>query len=387
MKISCLQEQLKRGLATVSRVVSTKSPLPILSNVLLAADGDRLRLAATDLEIGITCWIDAQIEEDGAITLPARLFSDIVNNLPNDRLTLSLDARTQTVTLTSSRFTNNIKGIEADDFPQIPTVSEPQASLSIPAEVLRQTIEQVAIAASQDNSRPVLTGVLVRLKNESSEAATVTFAAADGYRLATRTVELSEESRANSSELQEVIVPARALNELARIIGDTEEPVVISVTPGGGQILFHTESTDLVSRLIEGQFPDFERIIPTSYVTRTVIETQEFLKAVRLASLFASVNQHYLKLTMEPGNEELEPGKLVLNANAAELGDNTGELDGIVHGDGGQIAMNVRYVTDALSSIKTTQVAFETQASQNPGVFRPIGEDNYIHIIMPMTMR
>jgi len=382
-----MQENLKRGLATVGRAVAGKSPLPVLANILLAADNGRLKLAATDLEIGITCWIDAQVEEEGAITLPARLFGDIVGNLPNDHVRLTLDARTQTMTLECGRFTNNIKGIEADDFPPIPTVADQETMMRIPAPALRQCIEQVAFAASSDESRPSLTGVLVRTHPDNQTGGTTTtFAAADGYRLATRAIALPEGALAGGEDVSEFIVPARALTELARVVGDTEEDVHVTVTPGGTQVLFHTESADLVSRLIDGKFPDFERIIPSEYTTRSLIDTQELLKAVKLASFFATNNQNFVKLSVEPGDEDM-PGKVTVSANAAEIGDNKGELDATIEGEGGQLAMNVKFLNEALAVMGTSQIALEMQTAQNPGVLKPVGQTDYVHIIMPMTLR
>lgn len=376
MRLSCLQENLKRGLATVSHAVAGKSTLPVLSNVLLATDGGRLKLAATNLEVGITCWIGAQVEEEGAVTVPAKLLSDVVGGLPNDKVTLTLDARTQSVHVACARFSSNIKGIEAEEFPPIPTVAEREPVISLPSDVLREAIDQVAFAAASDDSRPVLAGVLLRLRDSE-----LVLAAADGFRLATRTITLPEPVSAP----QEVIIPARALSELARIVGDADT-VSMSVTPGGNQVLFHTDTMDLVSRLIDGKFPDFERIIPASYATRSVLDTQEMLKAVKLASYFAIASQNIVKITAEPGGE-LGPGKLVISANAAEVGDNTGELDSMVHGEGGQIALNVKYLVEALNAVKTAQVAFETQTPQSPGVFKPVGQEGYVHIIMPMTIR
>lgn len=378
MKLSCLQENLKRGLATVSHAVAGKSTLPVLSNVLLATDGGRLKLAATNLEIGITSWIGAKVESEGAVTVPAKLLSDVVSGLPNDRVTLTLDPRTQTVKVECARFTSNIKGIEAEEFPTIPTVTDRDPALTLPPDLLREAIDQVAFAAAADDSRPVLAGVLIRLRDSQA-----VFDAADGFRLARRTVQLPEPVGAP----QEFIVPARALNELARIIGDAQGNVAITVTQGGSQVLFHTETTELVSRLIDGRFPDFERIIPSSYVTRSVLDTQETAKAVKLAGVFATASQNIVKLTLEPGSGELQPGRLVISANAAEVGDNTGELDAMVHGDGGQIALNVKYLAEALAAIKTAQIALETQTPQSPGVFKPVGQDGYIHIIMPMSIR
>jgi DNA polymerase III subunit beta len=377
MKLSCLQENLKRGLAIVGHAVAGKSTLPVLSNILIATDEGRLKLAATNLEVGITCWIGAKIDEEGATTVPAKLLSDVVGGLPNDKISLALDARTQTLNLNCARFEANIKGIEADEFPVIPTIADREPTATFPPDLLRETVEQVAFAAAPDDTRPVLAGVLMRLKGT-----TATFAAADGFRLSVRTIELPEPVR----QPQDVIVPARALLELARIIGDVEGNVEVTITPSGGQVLFHTESMDLVSRLIDGKFPDFERIIPAQSATRTVLDTQELAKAVRLASYFATASANIVKLTIEPGGE-LAPGKLTISSNAAEVGNNKGALDGMIHGEGGQIALNVRFLAEAVSAIKTPQIALETQTAQHPGVFKPVGADGYIHIVMPMTAR
>jgi DNA polymerase-3 subunit beta len=377
MKLSCLQENLKKGLSIASHAVAGKSTLPVLSNVLLATDAGRLKIAATNLEIGLTCWIGCKIDEEGAVTVPAKLLSDVVGSLPNDRVNLVLDQRTQTLNVTCARFETNIKGIEADEFPVIPTVADRAPTISFPPDLLRETIEQIAFAAATDETRPVLTGVLVRLRGNRA-----TFVAADGFRLAQRHIDLPEPV----AEPIELIVPARALQELGRIIGDAEGAVEMTVTPSGGQVLFHTGDIDLVSRLIEGKFPDIERVIPSSFATRTVLETQDLAKAVRLASYFASVSSNIVRLQMESGGE-LAPGKLTISANAAEVGDNKGAIDGMVHGEGGQIALNVRFLAEAVNAIKTPQVAIETQAAQQPAVFRPVGADGYIHVVMPMTVR
>lgn len=377
MKLSCLQENLKRGLAIVSHAVAGKSTLPVLSNILLASDGGRLRLAATNLEIGITSWIGAKIEEEGAITIPAKLFSDVVGSLPNDKINLSLDARTQTLNLTCARFETNIKGVEASEFPTIPTIADRAPVALFPPDLLRAAIDQVAFAAATDDTRPILQGVQLRLRDNRA-----TFAAADGFRLAQRMIELPEPV----AEPQELIIPARALIELARIVGDGESAVEMIVTPGGGQVLFHTDTVDLVSRLIDGKFPDVERVIPQSYLTRTVLDTQELTKAVKLASYFANASANIVRLQMEPGGE-LGPGRITISANAAEVGDNKGQVDAMIQGENGQIALNVRFLADAIAAIPTPQVALETQTAQNPAVFRPVGADGYIHIVMPMTVR
>lgn len=377
MKLSCLQENLKRGISIVSHAVPAKSTLPVLSNILLTTEGGRLRLQSTNLEIGITCWLGAKIEDNGAVTVPARLLSDFINNLPNDTITLTLDERTQTIHLQCARSEANIKGIEAEEFPTIPVVQSDQPTFSIDPEVFREAINQVVFSAASDDTRPVLAGVLMRLRED-----TVTMAASDGFRMSIKTIELPEPVHAS----QDIIVPGRALSELARIIGDTDSPVEITVTPSGGQVLFHCDNVDLVSRLVDGKYPDFERIIPKQYATRSVMDRNALLQSTRQASVFASGSANIAKVTIEAG-AEWGPGRMTLSANAAEVGDNKSELEGQVAGEGGTIALNVKYLQEALNAMPTPQVAFETQTPQSPGVFRPVGQEGYIHVIMPMTVR
>ncbi|WP_287158387.1 DNA polymerase III subunit beta [Chloroflexus sp.] len=377
MKLTCMQEDLKRGLAAVGHAVAGKSTLPVLANVLLATDEGRLKLTATNLEVGINRWISASITRDGAIAVPAKLLTDVVGGLPNDKVTLSLDQKTQTLRVECGRFVSNIKGVDADEFPSLPTVSAQTPLVSLPAEVWQEAIEQVAFAAATDESRPILTGVLVRTRDQQ-----VTLVAADGFRLAMRMIQLS----APVAHAVDCLIPARTLSELARIIGDTDAEVAMVYTPGGSHVLFHTENIEVVSRLIEGRFPDFERIIPQQYLTRMVLDSNELAKAVKLASFFAGSSQNVVKLKIEPASE-LAPGRVVISANAAELGDNTSELDGSVTGEGGVIALNVRFLADAIAAVHSNQIAFEMQSAQSPAVFKPVGQDGYIHIVMPMSMR
>ncbi len=237
MNVSCLQENLKRGLATVGHAVAAKSTLPVLSNILLTTDNGRLRLQATNLEIAMTCWLGAKIETEGSVTIPAKLLSDFVSNLPNDAVQLTLDERTQTVQVTCARSVANIKGIEADEFPSIPSIDADEPTVLLPPDLLKTAIDQVAFAAASDDTRPVLAGVLLRMQGN-----TATLSASDGFRLAIKTIDLPEPVKAP----QEVIVPARALQEVSRIIGD--DPVEVTITSSGGQILFHSGSVDLISR-------------------------------------------------------------------------------------------------------------------------------------------
>lgn len=379
MKVSCLQENLHKGLQTVGKAVATKTTLPVLNNILISTDRGRLKLSATNLEVGITNWIGCQVEEDGAITVPARLLSDFVASLPNDKITLTLDERTRTLQIRCARYEANIKGISADEFPIIPELND-RALAKVPSPLLKEMINQVAFCASSDDSRPVLAGVYVHIEGRE-----MTMAAADGFRLAKRTTTLDSAV----DEVVKLIIPARSMVELARVLPDIEgedaEPVSIVVTPNRNQVLFHLDNLDVTSRLVEGNYVDINRVIPTDWATRTVVSTQELQKAVRVASFFAKDSANILRVQVEPG-ADMTPGVLTLSANAAEVGDNKSQLDCMVDGEAGQIALNVRYLLDVLNVTGTSQVALETKTPGSPGVIKPVGEEGLVHVIMPMYL-
>lgn len=382
MKVSCLQENLQRGLSIVSRSIASRSTLPVLSNVLLATDNGRLKLSATNLEIGINCWLGAKVEEEGAITVPARLLTDFINSLPPERIDLDLDSETQTLNLQCARFKSNIKGIDAQEFPIVTTsVETEESAIRLNPDTLRTMIEQVVFAAATDESRPILTGVLVQFNEDN-----LTMVAADGFRLSLRKAVLSE----SNAELVEVVIPARALMELARISADQDEPVEVIITPARKQILFHLTDIDLVSQLIEGKFPDYNQIIPKSHTTRSVVDTATFLKAVKVAQLFAKESANIVKLQITPGQDhiagasDLTGGRIKFTATSVELGDNESEIDAAIIGDSLEIAFNAKYMIDVLSIIETPQVALETSVESAPGLIQAVGDDDFTHIIMPM---
>ena len=376
MKVSCLQENLAKGLSMVGRAVASRSTLPVLSNVMLATDGGRLKLSATNLELGINCWVGAKVQEEGATTVPARLLTDFVNSLPPEQIEMDLAVRTQTLNLRCARFEANIKGIDAQEFPIIPTLEDGESAIRLEPGDLRHMIDQVVFAAATDESRPILTGVLARFEGDR-----LTMAAADGFRLSVRSVPLGQ---AQDKPI-EVIIPGRALGELARISADQEEWVEVIITPARNQILFHLQDVDLVSQLIEGRFPDYRQIIPTGHTSRTVLDTLSFLKAARVSHLFARDSANIVRMEIVPG-DDLNPGHLTLAATSAELGDNVGQLDAVVDGSPIEIAFNAKYLIEVLSVVDTAQVALETTSSSSPGVLRPVGDDDFVHVIMPMHL-
>ncbi len=373
MKVSCLQENLAKGLSVISRAVASRSTLPVLGNVLLATDQGRLKLAATNLELAVTNWIGAKVEEDGAITVPARVLIDFVNSMPPERIDMELNVRTQTLHLKCARYNANIKGIDASEFPIIPTISE-NRKIALEPDTLREMIEQVTFAAATDESRPVLTGVIAKFDKDK-----VTFAAADGFRLSVRNAALNSPVDQPFS----VIIPAKALQEVGRISGEQEDPVEMAVTENKTQILFRLTNTELVSQLIDGAFPDFSRIIPESHSTRTVLKTAEIQSAVKASSVFARDAMNTVRLSVAPSGDA-GAGRLTMMATSAESGDNVGEIDAQVDGDPVDIAFNARYLQEVLNVLHSPQVALETTTSASPGVIRAVGRDDFTHVIMPM---
>lgn len=374
MKVACLQENLARGLSTVARAVAPRSTLPVLGNVLLATDEGRLRLSATNLELGISYWIGAKIEEEGSTTVPARTFVDLVNTLPNDTVSMDLTVRNQTLNVRCGAFNNDIKCIDAQEFPPLPP-ADLDDGLTLNVENLRTMIQQVTFAASTDDARPVLTGVQVEI-----DGSQITMAAADGFRLSVRTDQLSA-----AAEPVKAIVPARALSELARVLSGDDEVVTMILPPNRGQVIFRAKDVEVVSQLIDGAFPDYRGIIPTSSATRSVLSTSAFLKACRAADIFAREAAHSARLRITPGGD-LEPGSIEVSATAAETGSNETTVDATVEGEPIEIAFNVRFLVDVLSVINTPNVSLETTAASAPGVLRPVGRDDFLHVIMPMHL-
>lgn len=404
MRVSCLQENLAKGLSIVARAVSTRSTLPVLGNILLEAKAGQLRLAATNLEIGINCWISAKVDDEGAITVPARLLSDLVNGLPPERVDLESTTRTQTLHLRCNRIDANIKGIDAKDFPLIATISGPgdaedgatQVSgsvLELDAGALRKMIDQVVFAASTDESRPTFTGVEITVGEGR-----LGMVATDGYRLSVRSAAVETNGAAQAGQ---VVVPARSLGEVGRICADADEGKQITMLiPEGNrnQILFQVwgksetrgsfHRVEIVSQLIDARYPDYRAIIPKSKETRTVVDTAALLKAVKLASLFARDNANIVNIAIQPGSVAAngEGGILKLTAASAEMGDNENQIDAMVEGVELQIAFNAKYLIDMLSQVDQPQVLMETTKPTRPGSFRPVGmgEEEFLHVVMPM---
>jgi DNA polymerase-3 subunit beta len=376
VKLTCKQQDLAKGLSIVGHAVSSRTTLPILSHILLAAEDDAIRLSATNLEIGITCRVPAQIAESGTTTVPAKLFADLVNGLQPGSLDLTLQEATQSLKVSDKRSQATLRGMDPAEFPSIPSAEGTETPVLLDAAELSGMIAQTTFAAATDDARPIFTGVLARVSEEQ-----LTFAAADSFRLAVRRAALPEGGTPG-----DVLIPARTLTELARILPD-EGSVRMVVTPNRNQVLFHADGVDLVSNLIVGQFPNFEGIVPKGQAaTRATLPTADFRQAAKQASLFARDSSNIVRLQINSGEGEgLKPGSVTLKATAEDLGDTVTELPASVDGKGLEIIFNVKYLTDVLAVLDTESVALELNSSDKPGVVKPVGgSGEYTYVIMPM---
>jgi DNA polymerase-3 subunit beta len=376
MKLTSLQENLARGLGVVGRAVPARSTLPQASHVLLASDEGRLKLVATDLMIATTCWIGAQIEEEGSVTVPARLLTDFVTSLPQETVHLTVGDRGRQLHILCARNEATIAGMDAADFPPVPSV-EDGLTLELDPKQFKRAVSQVEFAAAADDTRPVLTGI-----HTLADGQELTLAAADGFRLAVHKLPLQQEV----PERVEVIVPARALREVVRLIGEEDEPLSMSFNAARSQALFRLKSAELVATLIQGTFPNYSQLIPQSYTTRTTLEMKPFLQETRIAAIFARDGAGIVRLQMEPA--EGGSGVLTISARAEEIGNHEGKMDAKVEGEASKIAFNSRYLQDVLQVLDASEVTLETTSPSSPGVLRPQDtDDNYVHVVMPMFVQ
>ena len=376
MRVKCQQEHLNRALSAVSRAVPSRSVLPITQHILVEANDGHLKLSATDAEtIAITYTITANVTQAGSITMPSRLLSDFVATLPRDEIEMTLAERSRQVSLACARNSASIGGMDPDEFPPIPSV-EGAGAIEIEPERLREALEHVVFAAATDDSRPVLTGVDFAIGPQG-----IRLAAADGFRLAVFQLDL-----AGAGQEREVIVPARALGELSRLLAEAQQPARMTVNAGQTQVLFDLGHATLIANLIQGTFPNYQQLIPASSATRTVVAVDGFKQETRLASIFARDGSGIVRLIATPGAAGAT-GRLLVTARAEEIGNNEGEIDAEVTGEEAKIAFNSRYLIEVLNVISEPRVAIETSSPSAPGVLKPVGDDRYVHVVMPMFVQ
>jgi len=375
MKISLLQENLAKGLSLVSRVVASKAQLPVLSNVLLSIDKGKLRLSATNLETGMNLWLGGKTEGEGKLTVPAKIFNEVVSSLPQE--TVVLEKEGEGLRISCGKFKSKINGIAAEEFPLMPSLRDGKTikeTFSLDREAVEKGLGQVAMAAATDESRPIFTGVKMELDEKK-----LRLAATDGYRLSVKTVTNLKGLKKQKS----LVVPARALMELVRAITATEteaKEVVLAATEEERQLIMAYGDVEVVTRILEGEFPDFDKIIPTSHTTAIVLDAEELLQAVRAAAVFAKDSANIVRFKVSDKG-------LLISANAPQVGENEVELSGKKTGEDAEIAFNSRYLLEMLNVIEVKELRLEMSGPLSPGVFKPKEDNGLIHIIMPVRVQ
>ncbi len=372
MKLTCVQENLSKALSVVNRAVATRTSLPVLSNVLVATERSMLKLSATNMEISTTVMVGCKIDSEGAVTVPARLLTDLVSQFDAGPVDFELNPETLELSLSSGKYNATLKGISADDFPPLPA-AEPGATLRLDSTTLKQMIDLTTIATATDDSRPVLSGVSISIDSNS-----IVFAAADGYRLAIKRLN----AETGVEKAVQIIVPRSSMIELSRILGDTREEVEIVISPQATHVAFQVAGVQMISHLIEGQFPNYEQLVPTDSSTRVVLNAAEFSKATRIAAIFARSGSNVIRMEVDSG--DADAGTVSISAESADIGANSGQLDADVDGEQAFIAFNARFLGECLSTVHTEEVEVQLSGSTSPGLIRPRNDDSYIHVIMPM---
>lgn len=382
---SVMQEGLAKAVGIVGRSVSARTTLPVLHNILIEAKGDQLRLAATNLQVGVNCWISAKVGGEWAITLPARLLADFINSLPPERVDIEIDARTQSARLSCGRFVATIKGIDGADFPALPLVDECEGTeVLIDADVWQSLINQTAFAASSDESRPTLTGVEMEVSG-----GLIKTAATDGFRLGTRSCKVDTDG-----DDIKVIVPSKSLIGMSKLSAEADRQFLVKLMISQNQMLCQVVGQDksgiqrmeMASQLIDAKFPDYRGIIPKTHSTKIEINTSALLKSARIAMLFARDNANIIRLVVKPGKDGEFLGELRVTATGAELGDNSSVLDAHVKGDPLEIAFNAKYMIEAMDKIDAVRTVLEFTQPTRPCAMYPVGatREEFLHVIMPM---
>ena len=365
MKLKVKQKDFYEGIQTVSKAVSAKTTLPILSGILLETEKNKIKLVGTDLEIGIECFVEAEIISEGDIVLPAKYLTSIIRELPSEEIILTSEESNNTAQIKCGNSQFNIHGSPTDEFPLLPEV-ESGINFSIAQEKLKAIINQIEFAVSDDESKPFLNGGLMLVEDKS-----IKLAATDTYRLAYREDELDNQDL----EVDELIIPSKTLSELSKLLADTEDEVKISITEN--QALFNFSGISIVSRLIEGQFPNYKQVIPDQNTTTATVDKKRLLSATKRAALLAKQDSNIIKIN-------LKSDKLIITANTPEVGQAYEEVPIELQGEETEIAFNAKYLIDCLKVISDEEVNLELSGSLSPGVIKTTTEAEYIYVIMPV---
>lgn len=373
MKIFVLQENLNLALSHVSRFISTKSQLPILNNILISTDNGRLKLSATNLDLGINYWIGAKIEKEGSVTIPSKEVTEFISYLNSGKLEIELDDR-NLFSVKSEKFNSDFATIPSIDFPTISPIN-PKSAIDIKASILKEIVSQVTFSAATDDSRPVLTGVLCKFTSDE-----IDLVATDGFRLSLKKIKLTNKiSLPDNKESITFLIPSRTLSEVVKL-SKTDDNIKIGLTPDEHQVVFVLEDLELVSGLIDGEYPDYTKIIPDSFTTSIFVNRDELAQAIRVASVFASKSANVVKLN-------IKNNKLELSANASQLGKNKADLDVKIEGENLEIAFNYKFISDFLSNCKGQEVVIKLNEALSPGLFQDQADPDFTHIIMPVRIQ
>jgi len=372
MKVQVLQENLNKTLSIATRSISGKAQLPILANVLFKTEEGKLKISATNLEAGITLWLGAKIEKEGEITVPAKIFTEVISSLSAGKIDLNL--KENLLEVASAGYQASFNGISATEFPKLPKYA-PESLFSLPSEKFLEAINQVAFAAATDEGRPVLTGVLFKLEEKR-----LSLVATDGYRLSLKTIEVETSAKEKIS----LILPARSLMELARIILDfkdeKEKTLKMGFTKEQNQVVFVFPQLEFFSRVIEGEFPDYEKIIPQDFSTKVILDKESFSQVVKVVSIFARDSANIVRIKI--GKEFLE-----MSANSPQVGENKSLLEAKVEGEEKEVAFNFRFLQNYLAAVSSPEISLEMSGPLNPGVFRATDDKTFLHIIMPVRLQ
>lgn len=361
MKLQVTQENLNRALSSVARVANSRGTLPILANVLIKTSNNRLSLSATNLDIAITHFIGAKVSEEGSITVPARLMQDFVGSLPEG--VIELDLQETKLHVSTDKYQSVVNGIVADDFPVMPAITTGK-KWSLDGAQFKKALQQVVFAASSDETRPVLTGVLLQTTD-----GVLAMAATDSYRLA-------EKRLGKNKEAVQLLVPASAMQDLLRVLNDTNEQ--IKITYDEQQALFQVGDIELVTRLLNGKYPDYKKLIPKTFSAQATLKRADFINVTKVSSLFARESAGSVTIDLNKSAKQLS-----IRSVASQLGENTASADAKITGDG-SITLNSRYLLDALQALSGDDVTFGFNGKLEPTLLYDPAADDYRHIIMPL---
>jgi len=363
MKVSCVRDNLVKALGALSRVVTTSSTLPVLGNILVKTDEGRLKFSVTDLGMGINYWLGAKVEEEGEITIPARVFSDYVNNNNDEQIKIAVQG--QLISLSSEHYATKMNGLSADEFPIIPELQD-EARVEVGVEELKDAVTKVVFAAAVGETNPTLAGVLLK-----SEGDVLKVVATDSYRLAEKMIKLKSAVKEEFA----VIVPTKTIQELGRLLGQTQGEVKILVSEN--QIMFKLPGMEVISRLVEGNYPAYESIMPVSFVTKMTVVTKDLLRDVKMAAVFSKETQK-IKLVIDAEKKQLT------TTAKGQSGENESNLPVEVEGKDGEIVFNTRYLADVLNVVDASKIVLELTDKLKPGLIKVTGDDSYRYIIMPV---